>query len=143
MSIAAGTRIGPYEVVGPIGAGGMGEVYRAHDTRLNRDVAIRVLPEAFASDAGVCEDPEPDTCDITPEEPAVPKPLQTYEGQDITVTFDPAICVHSAVCVRGMPAVFDVSRARWIDVNADTADAIAAQVARCPSGALQVTRRAG
>lgn len=71
------------------------------------------------------------------------KPLQTYEGQHITVTFDPAICVHSAVCVRGMPAVFDVGRARWIDVNADTADAIAAQVARCPSGALQVTQRAG
>ena len=68
------------------------------------------------------------------------KKLQTYTGQDITVTFDPNICVHAAVCVRGLPAVFDVSRARWVDVTAATADEIAAQVARCPSGALQATR---
>ncbi len=47
---AAGTRIGPYEITGAIGAGGMGEVYRARDTRLNRDVAIKILPEIFAAD---------------------------------------------------------------------------------------------
>jgi serine/threonine protein kinase len=51
MSIAAGTRLGSYEVVAQIGAGGMGEVYQAHDTKLGRDVAIKVLPEAFAHDA--------------------------------------------------------------------------------------------
>jgi Tol biopolymer transport system component len=51
MTIAAGTRIGSYEVLAQIGAGGMGEVYRAHDTKLGRDVAIKVLPEAFAHDA--------------------------------------------------------------------------------------------
>jgi Tol biopolymer transport system component len=51
MSLAPGTRLGAYEVIGLIGAGGMGEVYRARDTRLNRDVAIKVLPDAFASDA--------------------------------------------------------------------------------------------
>src|SRR4029079_6770310 len=45
MSLAAGTRLGPYEVVTPIGAGGMGEVYRAKDTRLDREVALKVLPE--------------------------------------------------------------------------------------------------
>src|SRR5689334_20686836 len=50
MPLVPGTRLGAYEVVGLIGAGGMGEVYRARDTRLNRDVAIKVLPEAFASD---------------------------------------------------------------------------------------------
>jgi serine/threonine protein kinase len=48
MSLDAGTRIGPYEVQAAIGAGGMGEVYRARDTRLNRDVAIKILPTAFA-----------------------------------------------------------------------------------------------
>ena len=51
MSLAPGTRLGPYEIVAPIGAGGMGEVYRATDSRLKRSVAIRVLPAAMASDA--------------------------------------------------------------------------------------------
>jgi len=51
MSLSAGTRLGPYEIVAPLGAGGMGEVYRARDTKLDRDVAIKVLPEAFALDA--------------------------------------------------------------------------------------------
>jgi serine/threonine protein kinase len=45
-----GTRLGPYEIVAPIDAGGMGEVYRARDTKLNREVAIKVLPEMFAAD---------------------------------------------------------------------------------------------
>ena len=42
-----GKRLGPYEIVGPLGAGGMGEVYRAQDTKLGREVAIKVLPEEF------------------------------------------------------------------------------------------------
>src|SRR5271155_5563607 len=50
MALPTGTRLGPYEIVAPIGAGGMGEVYRARDTRLNRDVAIKVLPDHLARD---------------------------------------------------------------------------------------------
>jgi serine/threonine-protein kinase len=50
MPLTPGTRLGPYEIAAVIGAGGMGEVYRAHDSRLNRDVAIKTLPAAFAED---------------------------------------------------------------------------------------------
>jgi serine/threonine protein kinase len=50
MSLAPGTRLGPYEIIAAIGAGGMGEVYRARDPRIGRDVALKVLPEAFAND---------------------------------------------------------------------------------------------
>src|SRR5262245_21382892 len=50
MTLAPGTKIGSYEIAGAIGAGGMGEVYRARDVRLARDVAIKVLPPAFAAD---------------------------------------------------------------------------------------------
>jgi uncharacterized Fe-S cluster protein YjdI len=69
----------------------------------------------------------------------MPKRLQTYETPEITVTFDPNICIHSGICVRGLHAVFDVSRRDWIRPNAATAAEVAAQIDRCPSGALQYT----
>jgi serine/threonine protein kinase len=51
MSLVAGARLGPYEIVSPLGAGGMGEVYRAKDPRLGREVAVKVLPASFSNDA--------------------------------------------------------------------------------------------
>ena len=51
MTLASGTKLGSYEITAPIGAGGMVEVYRARDAKLGRDVAVKVLPEAFARDA--------------------------------------------------------------------------------------------
>ena len=51
MALAVGTKVGPYDVIAPLGAGGMGEVYRARDTRLSRDVAIKVLPPSLSTDA--------------------------------------------------------------------------------------------
>ncbi len=54
MTLKEGTKLGPYEILSPLGAGGMGEVYRARDTKLDRDVAIKVLPELFSRDQSGC-----------------------------------------------------------------------------------------
>ena len=50
MTLSPGTRVGPYQIIAAIGAGGMGEVYRARDTKLDRDIALKILPEASALD---------------------------------------------------------------------------------------------
>src|SRR6266511_3207500 len=50
MTISAGSKVGPYEVLSPLGAGGMGEVWRARDSRLSREVAVKVLPASFSND---------------------------------------------------------------------------------------------
>jgi uncharacterized Fe-S cluster protein YjdI len=65
------------------------------------------------------------------------KRLQVYETAEITVTFDPNICIHSGACVRGLRAVFDTRRRDWVRPDAAPPEEVAAQVARCPSGALQ------
>jgi uncharacterized Fe-S cluster protein YjdI len=69
------------------------------------------------------------------------KRLQVYETPDITVTFDPNLCIHSGVCVRGLPLVFDVARQRWIRPELASPNDVAAQVSSCPSGALQYTMK--
>ena len=68
------------------------------------------------------------------------KHLQVYETSEITVTFDPNICMHSGVCLMGLPEVFDVSRKRWIRPELAPADSVAQLIGRCPSGALQFHR---
>ena len=70
----------------------------------------------------------------------MPRRLQTYEAPGIVVTFDPNLCIHSGECVHGLPTVFDVRRKRWVRPELAAPDAVEAQVARCPSGALQCRR---
>lgn len=67
------------------------------------------------------------------------KRLQTYEGDGITVTFDPNICIHSGVCARTLFAVFDPYERRWVRLEKGTAAEIAATIDKCPSTALKYT----
>ena len=70
MPLSAGMRLGAYEIVSALGAGGMGEVYRARDAKLNRDVALKVLPELFACDpdpANAPPNPRGIGCPLTSE----------------------------------------------------------------------------
>ncbi|HEY3332385.1 MAG TPA: (4Fe-4S)-binding protein [Capsulimonadaceae bacterium] len=64
-----------------------------------------------------------------------------YESDELIVHWDSAKCTHSGRCVRGLPEVFNLQQHPWIKLDAATADEIAAQVERCPSGALSVTRK--
>jgi uncharacterized Fe-S cluster protein YjdI len=73
----------------------------------------------------------------------VTKRVQAYETDEIVVTFDPNVCIHSGVCVRGLPAVFDVGRKRWIRPDAATPEEVAAVIDLCPSGALQYRLKQG
>lgn len=61
-----------------------------------------------------------------------------YTNGEVTVVWQPAKCIHSAVCVRGLPLVFDPRRRPWIDLTPATSEQIVAQVAMCPSGALSI-----
>ncbi len=70
----------------------------------------------------------------------MPKRLQVYETDEIVVTFDPNVCRPTGVCLRTLPAVFDVRRAHWVRPELATADEVEAAVRKCPSGALQFRR---
>ncbi len=65
------------------------------------------------------------------------KPVQAYPTPGITVTFDPNLCIHSAVCLKSLPAVFDTRRRPWIQVHAAAIEEVVAAIDKCPSGALQ------
>jgi uncharacterized Fe-S cluster protein YjdI len=69
--------------------------------------------------------------------------IQVYEREEIAVSYDPARCIHAAECVRGLPAVFDPKRTRWIQLENGTVEAIQAVVAKCPTGALQARLKKG
>lgn len=91
MSLAAGTRLGPYEILGPIGAGGMGEVYKAKDTRLDRIVAIKILPPEWAND------------------PAM-KERFDHEAKTVASLNHPNICVLHDVGMEKTSGVFSVGK---------------------------------
>jgi uncharacterized Fe-S cluster protein YjdI len=66
--------------------------------------------------------------------------VRTYDNGEIRVIWRPALCIHSAVCARGLPAVFDPRRRPWIAIHAAASHQITAQVDSCPSGALSWER---
>ncbi|MBX3143013.1 MAG: (4Fe-4S)-binding protein [Trueperaceae bacterium] len=66
---------------------------------------------------------------------------RAYRSEGITVYFDARKCIHSGVCVRGLPEVFDVKRRPWVRADLAAPDAVAAQIDRCPSGALSYDLR--
>jgi uncharacterized Fe-S cluster protein YjdI len=67
--------------------------------------------------------------------------MQEYKNDELTVRYDPKVCIHAGECVRGLPSVFDVSRKPWINVNGAPAATIIEQVTRRPSGALSYELR--
>ena len=66
--------------------------------------------------------------------------VQVQPDAAVTVTFDPEICQHTGICLRGLPNVFDVKEKRWIRPELATSEEVIAQVGRCPSGALQIRK---
>lgn len=67
------------------------------------------------------------------------KITKTYSNGEVAVVWKPEVCVHSAICFHGLPAVFDPRRRPWVDVQAASTASIIAQVKQCPSGALSLS----
>lgn len=66
--------------------------------------------------------------------------IKRYTNGEVTVIWQPSLCVHSAICFRGMPAVFDPRRRPWVVLDSQTTEAIITQIEECPSGALSYER---
>ena len=128
--LASGARLGPYEILSPLGAGGMGEVYRARDPRLGREVAIKVLPEALRTD---------------------PERLRRFEQEaraagalnhpNILAVYD--VGTHDGVAVRRLGAARGRDAARASPCGRPLADARRSSArSRSPRGSRRRTRRA-
>ncbi len=76
-------------------------------------------------------------------EPARRQGQIEYKKDDIVVSWEPALCIHSAICLRGLPEVFDTRARPWVNLDAAGTDEIEAVVATCPSGALKFQRVQG
>jgi uncharacterized Fe-S cluster protein YjdI len=74
---------------------------------------------------------------LDPEYPMSDRRLQVYETDQVRVMFDPNVCIHSGVCLRTLPAVFDVRQQRWVRPDKASVDEVIAAVSKCPSGALR------
>ncbi|MCC6382013.1 MAG: (4Fe-4S)-binding protein, partial [Dehalococcoidia bacterium] len=73
----------------------------------------------------------------------MPRKVKQYATDAIEVTFEPGLCIHSAHCLQGLPAVFDVRKRPWVTPENASAEAIARVIERCPSGALRYRRADG
>ena len=78
-----------------------------------------------------------------PETRYEPSVRRTYEGDGIVVHWEPALCIHVAACIRALPGTFDPNARPWVDVDTASADAIAAAIEGCPTGALSYARTDG
>lgn len=77
------------------------------------------------------------------EQELIEQGYRKYAGEDIDVYFNLEMCIHSGVCTRGLPHVFDVSKKPWVNTQGDSAEAIAHRIRKCPSGALQYSMKNG
>lgn len=64
--------------------------------------------------------------------------MKTYDKEDVSITWNPEICIHAGNCARGLPSVFKPKEKPWIDTNGASKEAIISQVSKCPSGALGI-----
>ncbi len=110
-----------------------------HDDKPQGDWQAKHVSGAVASQN---DDRDPvasqvDDRDPTPEDPASEEDRgRSYEAAGITVYFNARKCWHTGMCLRGLPAVFEVGRRPWVRADLDTPENIAAQIDKCPSGAL-------